>query len=213
MLDQSESMHYRSAGTHLSKLEYAQLVACCIAFLVVNQRDRAGLLTFSGDIDDWLQPSSSPNQLDDMIRMMESTTGGKKTDLAGVIERALPRLMIKGLVVIVSDLFDNLERLLGALKLLRLAGHDALLLHVMDPAELSFPFERMARFEGLEGLPSVVTDPLLIGGAYRKAAADFCRQLEVGCQQLNVDYFLLQTHESLAASLPRILSHRLMRGA
>lgn len=211
MLDQSESMQYRGEISSLSKLEYAQLVACSLAYLVIAQRDRAGLITFSSDIDDWLRPSSSPSQFDDMIRLMEAGAGKQRTDLPQVIERAVRQLNAPGLLVIISDGLVDVERLLASLKLLRFAGHDAMLLQVLDPSELTFPFDQMTRFEGLEGIAPVATDPLLIGGAYRKAIAEFCKQLEVGCQQLDLDYFLLRTDESLAASLPRILSSRLVR--
>jgi uncharacterized protein (DUF58 family) len=211
MLDQSESMLYRGQPQALSKLEYGQLIACSLAYLIVSQQDRAGLLTFSNDIDDWLRPSSSPNQFDDMVRLMEAGKSQERTHLSRVIEHTIGQLNTRGLLIIISDLFDDVEQLLAALKLLRFAGQDALLLQVLDPDELNFPFDQMSRFEGLEGIAPVVTDPLLIGGAYRKAVAAFCKQLEVGCQQLDLDYFLLRTDESLAASLPRVLSSRLVR--
>ncbi len=211
LLDQSESMQYRGRANSLSKLEYGQLIACSLAYLIIAQQDRAGLITFSDDIEDWLRPSSSPNQFDDMIRLMETATGKQRTQLSRVIEHTIAQLSTRGLLVIISDLFDDIEQLLAALKLVRFAGHDAILLHVLDPAELTFPFDQMSRFEGLEGISPVVTDPLLIGGAYRKAVAAFCKQLEVGCQQLSLDYYLLRTDESLAVALPRVLSSRLMR--
>lgn len=211
MLDQSESMCYRGDRSFLSKLEYGQLVACSLAYLIIRQQDRAGLLTFSSDIDDWLRPSSRQNQFDDMLRVMESTTNQQKTNMARVIEHAIAQMTTKGLVIIISDLFDDANKLLDALKLLRFAGHDAILLQILDPDEIAFPFDQMSRFEGLEGLPPIVTDPLLIGGAFRKAMDDFRKQLETGCQQLDVDYFCLQTDESLAVSLPRVLASRLAR--
>ncbi len=211
LLDQSESMLYRGHPQGLSKLEYAQLIACSLAYLVITQQDRVGLATFSHEIDGWLPPSSSPSQFEDMIRLMEQRPGGLKTDLAGVLEHCMRRTGKPGLVILLSDMFDDVDKLLSAVKLLRFAGHDALLLQVLDPHEITFPFEQMARFEGLEGISPIVTDPLMIGGAYRQAMAKFCKQLEVGCQQLDVDFFRLRSDESLAAALPRILSSRLVR--
>ena len=83
-----------------------------------------------------------------------------------------------------------------------------MLIHVLDRDEVDFPFDTMSRFEGLEDLPHLVTDPRLIASAYRQAMADFCRQLEVGCRQIDVDYFRVLTDESLASSLPRMLAAR-----
>jgi uncharacterized protein (DUF58 family) len=211
MLDQSESMRYQGERSFLSKLEYGQLVACSLAYLIIRQQDRAGLITFSNDIDDWLRPSSRQNQFDDMLRLMETATSQQKTNLSQVVEHAIARMTSKGLVILISDMFDDINKLLSSLKLLRFAGHDAILLHVLDPDERTFPFDQMARFEGLEGLSPIITDPLLIGGAFRKAMRDFCEQLELGCQQLDMDYFCLQTDESLAVSLPRVLASRLSR--
>ena len=76
---------------------------------------------------------------------------------------------------------------------------------------LTGPFELMTRFEGLEGYSPLVTDPLLIGGAYRKAMAAFCQSVEQGCKQLNFDYYRMRTDESLAATLPTMLSSRMIR--
>jgi uncharacterized protein (DUF58 family) len=211
LLDQSESMQYRSAAQGLSKLDYAQLIACSLAYLLIAQQDRAGLVTFSDDIDDWLPPSSSPNQFDDMIRMMEATAGGSRTDVARVVERAVRQITTPSLIIILSDLFDDVDKLMAVLKLARYARHDVMLVHVLDPAELTFPFELMTRFEGLEGYSPIVTDPLLIGGAYRKAMAAFCHNLEQGCTQLSVDYYRMRTDESLAATLPNLLSSRMIR--
>ena len=84
-----------------------------------------------------------------------------------------------------------------------------IVVHVLDESELTFPFDRSTRFDGLEGLPEVVTDPLLIGGAYRRAMAAFCTELEVGCQHMRVDYHRMKTTDSLAATLPPLLARRL----
>lgn len=211
LLDQSESMQYRSSRHGLSKLDCAQLIACSLAYLLIAQQDRAGLLTFSSQIDDWLTPSSSPNQFDDMIRMMEATTGKPRTDIAQVVEHAVRQISTPCLLIILSDFLDDVDKLLAMLKLARYARHDVMLVHVLDPAELSFPFDQMTRFEGLEGFAPIVTDPLLIGGAYRKAVAAFCNSLEQGCKQLSFDYYRIRTDESLAATIPSMLSSRLIR--
>lgn len=211
LLDQSESMQYQGDASSLSKLEYAQLVVCSLAYLVVMQQDRVGLVTFSSEIDDWLHASSSPSQFEDMIRVMQKENPDQRTDLAGVVEQVVRRAGKPGLLVLISDMFDDMERLLGMLKMVRHAGYDAMLLHILDRDELTFPFEQMSRFEGLEDPSHLVTDPHLIGGIYRKAIARFCRELESGCQQLDMDYFCLQTDQSLAVALSRVLASRLGR--
>lgn len=208
LLDTSESMQYRAATSPMTKLEYAQLVVFSLAYLVITQQDSAALATFSSELDGWLPPSGSASYLDDMIRMMESAPKGQRTDLPKIVELAAQRCSKPGVIVLVSDLLDDQQRLLTALKRLRYQRHDVVVVHVVDESELTFPFDRSTRFEGLEGLPEVVTDPLLIGGAYRKAMAAFCTEIEVGCQQLGVDYHRMKTNESLAATLPPLLARR-----
>lgn len=212
MVDHSESMQYCGAQSGLSKLQYAQLIAFSLAYLIIEQRDYAGLISFSDTIDDWLPPSGSPSQFEDMVRVMERAPNHRKTQLANVMEQVVHRLSRRGLLVLISDMLDDVDSVLRVLKLLRFAGHDALLIHVLDRHEVDFPFSQMTRFEGLEGRPPIVTDPRMIAGAYRSAVAEFCQRLELGCRQVDIDYFRVLTDESLAAALPRILSSRSARG-
>lgn len=209
LLDTSESMQYRAANSPLTKLEYAQLVVFSLAYLVITQQDSAGLATFAAELNGWLPPSGSASYLDDMIRMMEAAPTDQRTDLPKIVEMVAQRCSKPGVIVLVSDLLDDQQRLLTALKRLRYQRHDVIVVHVLDESELTFPFDRSTRFEGLEGLPELVTDPLLIGGAYRRAMAAFCTEIEVGCQQLGVDYHRMKTNESLAATLPPLLARRL----
>ena len=211
MLDTSESMQYRGARSALTKLEYAQLIVFSIAYLVITQQDSAGLATFSSQLDGWLPPRGVAAYLDDIIRLMEAAPTGERTDLPRVVELAAQRCNKPGVIVLVSDLLDDPLRLLTALKRLRHQRHDVIVVHVLDESELTFPFDRATRFEGLEGLPEVITDPLLIAGAYRRAMNCFCSEVEVGCQHLGVDYHRMQTNESLAATLPQLLARRLMQ--
>ncbi len=212
LVDHSESMLYRGAPAGLSKLQYAQLIAFSLAYLVVEQQDYAAVMTFSEGVDDWLPPSSSPSQFDDMIKVMERAEFRRKTNLSRVLEQANQRLSRRGLIVIISDFLDDVEGTIKALRRLRFSGHDLILMHVLDRYEVDFPFDKMSRFAGLEGIPDVVTDPSMIAPAYRHAMADFCRKLELGCRALDADYFRILTDESLAAALPRILASRSARG-
>lgn len=221
LVDHSQSMLYGDRGLQsdradtgggLSKLQYAQLIAVSLAYLVIEQRDFAALMVFSDGIDDWLPPSGSPAQFEDMISVMERAGHPPKTNLANVLQQASQRLPRRGLVVLISDLLDDVQPVLKSLRLLRLMGHDALLIHVLDRDEVDFPFDSMARFEGLENQPHVVADPRMIAQAYRQAVKEFCQQLEVGCRQIDIDYFRVLTDQSLAASLPGILAARSLRG-
>jgi len=212
LVDQSQSMDYQSNPLGLSKLEYSQLIACSLAYLITSQQDSVGLATFTDRVHDWLRPSGSPAQLDDAVRLLEQPrTGAMNSDIAAVLMEAASRLPKPNLIVLVSDLLDDLPAILKSVKALHFAGHDLLVLQVLDRYELSFPFDDAQEFDGLEDLGSLVADPLMIAGAYRTAMQELCQAIEMGCMQSRCDYFRLVTDESLAVSLPSLLSKRLTR--
>ena len=211
LLDQSESMMYKGVRSPLSKLDYARLIACSISYLVISQQDSAGLATFSSKIDHWLPASTSQGQLDDILQILEQAQLEKKTCLHSVMNDALRRLSGPSLILLISDLLCDKAETLQAIKLARFAGHDVMVLHVLDDDEISFPFDEMSNFEGLEESVSLTTDPMLIAGAYRAAAAEFVQQLQTGCQQWDADYFLINTLEPLSKQLPDILANRQLK--
>lgn len=212
LLDVSESMDYRSNANGLSKLEYAQLIACSLGYLVTSQQDSIGLATFSASIENWLRPGSSPAQLEDMIRLMEQPRSRVlKSDLPSVLQQCQDRLNKPNLIIVLSDLLDDVDKTLRSFELLNLASHDLMVLHLLDPWELTFPFDQTAEFDGLEEIPGVLIDPLTIGGAYRRAMQEFCQQIELGCRKRDADYYRMTTEQSLAVSLPNVLSQRSLR--
>lgn len=213
LLDTSESMTYRGPNSPLSKLEYAQLVAASLTYLVISQQDSVALGAFSAQIDAWLPPSSSPSQFDDMIQVLENAPTNKRTDIGGVLEQAARRAVRPGVIVIISDLLDDVAKFERSLKLLKFQRQDVIVMQIVDAAELDFPFDRATRFVGLEGLPDVISDPLLVATAYRRAIAAHCKSIETGCRELSIDYFLLRTDQSLALALPPVLASRRRRRA
>lgn len=211
LVDQSESMQYRGESSALSKLDYSHLVACSLAYLVITQQDSAGLITFSAGIDDWLAPSSSPNQFEDMIRVLEQGRHDQRTNVASAIEQSVQRISRPGVLVIISDLLDDIDQLQAAFRLARYAKHDVLVIQVLDSDEVDFPFDQLSRFEGLENQADLITDPLLIGGAYRRAMRDYCQSLDAACRKLDIDYFQLHTNQPLSVGLPSVLASRRLR--
>lgn len=211
LLDTSHSMQYRSSTCPLSKLETAQLIAFSLAYVIVTQQDSVGLATFSAGLDQWLPPSGHIAILEDMLHLMETAPAERRTDLGKAIEMVSQRCTKPGVVILISDLLDDADKLIAALKRLRFQRHDVIVIHVLDEAELTFPFDRATRFEGLEEMAEIDADPLLIAAAYRQAMSHFCRDIEVGCRQYNVDYHRLNTREPLSAALPALLARRLTK--
>jgi uncharacterized protein (DUF58 family) len=211
LLDISESMTFRGSHSPMSKLEYAQLVVASLAYLVLSQQDACGLATFTDDVETWLLPSSSPTRFDDVLQALDNPRSHIRSDIPQAIHRLAQRLVRPGLVILVSDLLNDADQILSALKLLRYQRHDVLVLQLLDRMETEFKLDQATRFIGLEGLPSVATDPRFVGAAYRRAMAEFLQRLSTGCEQLGADYQLIHTDQSLGLALSHLLSRR--RGA
>ncbi len=211
LMDVSESMTYRGPNSPLSKLQYAQLITASLGYLILAQQDAVGLATFESDIETWLAPSASPTRWEDLLHALEGTEGppsNERSNISQAINGLTARLKRRGLVVLVSDLLNDAEKMLAALKLLKFQRHDVLVMHLLDRTEVDFKFDRATRFIGLEGYPSIAADPRFVGGAYRKAMQQFIDTLRTGCEQMGMDYHLLVTDESLALALSHLLARR-----
>ena len=182
-----------------------------MAWLVLEQQDAAGLVTFDSQIRTLLRPASNTSHLKQMIQVMETATPGKKTAAGPIFHELAERLKKRGVVMIFSDFFDNVNSLLAGLKHFHHRRHDVVLLHVLDPAELDFPFQRPTQFQGLEEFPAVMTDPQSLRRAYLKELGIFQQKLREGCRTMNMDYELMRTDRPLDAALRSFLAGRMAR--
>ena len=211
LLDTSESMQYQGPGAPLSKLAYAQNAAAALAYLVLHQRDAVGLVTFDHEIRQVVRPSSNPTQLKQVLRVMEQSTAERKTRTGPIFHDLAERLGRRGIVVILSDLFDDVEPMLAGLKHLRHRRHDVIVLQVLDPAEIAFPFQQVTMFKGLEALGEVVTEPRSLQAAYQREIGSFLKRVRVGCRAQQIDYLLVETDQPLDTVLTGFLSARKQR--
>jgi uncharacterized protein (DUF58 family) len=211
LLDTSESMQYQGPDASLSKLAYAQCAAASLAYLVLRQRDSVGLVTFDQQVRQLIRPSSSPTQLKQVVRMMEETAAARKTRTGPIFHDLAERLARRGIVVVLSDLFDDVEAMLAGLKHFRHRRHDVIVLHVLDPAELDFPFQQVTMFKGLEALGEVVTEPRSLRAAYQQEVRSFLKCVRTGCRAQQIDYLTVRTDEPLDIVLTAFLSARKKR--
>src|SRR3954447_3522156 len=208
LLDTSESMQYQGPHAPLSKFAYAQCAAAALAYLVLHQRDAVGLVTFDQEIRQVIRPSSNPTQLKQLLHVMEEATATHKTRTGPIFHDLAERLGRRGIVVIISDLFDDVESMLAGLKHLRHRRHDVIVLHVLDPAEVDFPFQQVTMFKGLEALGEVVVDPRALQAAYRREIAAYLKRMRVACRAQQIDYVTIRTDQSLDVVLRSFLSSR-----
>jgi uncharacterized protein (DUF58 family) len=211
LLDASESMAYRSPGAAVSKLEYAEYVAAALAHLVIRQQDAVGFATFNNSVTRFLSPSSQPSHLKQLVHLMEQTVAGGETALGPIFHDLAERIRKRGLVIILSDLFEDVGTLLSGLKHFRHRRHDVSVMQVIDPAEQDFPFEDPTRFLGLEGLPEQSAEPRSLRRAYQAEFERFLRQVRGICGDMQMDYVLLRTDRPLDAALRHFLTRRMQR--
>jgi len=211
LLDTSESMRYRSEAAAVSKLEYARYVAAALGYLVVQQQDAIGLATFDTQVSNFLRASSTPSHLKHLFHVMEQTPAGGETSIGPILHDLAKRIRKRGLILILSDLFDDPRTLLAGLKHFRHLRHDVSILQIIDPAEQDFPFDEPTLFKGLEGLPDEMADPRALRKAYQREFADFLRQVRQGCRDLAMEYTLLRTDQPLDVALSSFLTRRMQR--
>ncbi|RMF37831.1 MAG: DUF58 domain-containing protein [Planctomycetota bacterium] len=211
MIDVSESMAYRGASAPMSKFDYAQLIACAIAFVVINQQDSSGLITFSDGVEQWLPATNASHIFEDFVRVLEDTAPRRPTDLEAVLKEVVQRLPRPVMLILITDALERGTAWYDALKMARFAGHDLIVVQVLDQDEIQFPFDRRTRFVGLEGLPEAVTDPAMIAAAYRRAMAQEMEGLRRACLQTEADFYRATTNQSLVQFLPDLLAQRLLR--
>ena len=212
VLDTSESMRYQGPDAAMSKLEYAQCAAAALAYLVLGQQDSVGLVTFDSEIRALVRASSNPSHFNQLVHVMEAAAAERKTRTGPILHDLAERLKKRGVVIVLSDLFDNVEAIVGGLKHLRHRRHEVIVLHVLDPAELTFPFRRTTLFRGLEHLPDVLTEPTALRKAYLQEFHGFVDRVQRGCRAQQIDYVQLRTDEPLDVVLSTYLAARGSRG-
>ena len=208
VLDVSESMTYKSREAALSKAEYAQCLSAALAWLVLQQQDAVGLATFDSQLRTLLRPSGSPAHLEQVLHVIESATPGKKTAAGPIFHELAERMTKRGVVVVLSDFFDDVKALVAGLKHFRHRRHDVVLFHMLDPAEIEFNLTGPTQFRGLEELPDVPADPSVIRRAYLKEFTAFQQSLQQACRAQQIDYVLMRTDQPLDVALTSFLAAR-----
>ena len=213
LVDTSESMGYQSELAALSKLEYAKCVAASVAHLVLRQQDSVGLVTFDSEIRASIRPGGNPSHLKQIIHVLEKSPGERKTSTGPIFHDLAERFKKRGIVMIFSDFFDDVNTMLTGLKHLRHRKHEVVLFHILDPAEVDFPFQQTTKFQGLEDMPEVVTDPRALRKAYLAEFEAFTRAVRSGCRAQNIQYVPLRTDQNLDVALSSFLVERMNRAS
>jgi uncharacterized protein (DUF58 family) len=206
MLDISGSMGYGSHG--ITKYQYGQCLAASLAYLMNRQRDAAGLTAFDDRIVNMLPASARPGHLNAMLVMLDRLELGTHTNVSKPLHQLADSLSKRGMVVLISDLLDEPERVIRGLKHFRFRGTDVIVFHLLDPDELAFPFERATRFEDMETRDEVLAVPVVVRDHYLKAIGDLIDRYKQELGGCGIDYQLVTTDQPLELALLAYLSTR-----
>jgi len=207
LVDTSGSMDYASDG--ITKFDYGCTLAASLAYLILRQQDAAGVVTFSDHIEAFIPPKAKRDYLLQILHALENRGPAGETNVGKILEEIAGQIKRRGLVVLVSDLLDEPEKILKGLRLFRFKGNDVIVFHLLDPAELSLPFDGNILFEDLEELNlRVVADPRAIRKTYREVVEEFTSRMRQGCHDNIIDYQLISTSTPLDQALASYLSWR-----
>ena len=207
LLDVSGSMNYRY-GAPLTKLQYGSYLTACLAYLMARQQDVVGLVAFDEQTRLHLPPASTPAHLDRVFTGLEKLTPGKRTAIADTFHELADRIAKRGLIIIISDLYDEPAEVLRALQHFCYKKHQLIVFHLFDPAELELPFKRITNFVDLESGEKLQVDPRLLRSAYQDELTAFVERYRKECSDRNIEYVLTRTDTPYDLMLLNYLARR-----
>ena len=209
LLDVSGSMGYGSAS--VTKVAYGSFLAASLAYLIHRQRDAVGFMAFDDDIVTHLAASARPGHLRSVLLALDQVSLGRRSNVAKPLHQLADALTKRGIVVLLSDLLDEPDRIIQGLKHLRFRGADVVVFHLLDDDELSFPFERLTRFRDLETTDEVMAAPLEVRNHYLREIGSLVSRYKRELRLVGIDYQLVKTSKPLDFALMRYLSTRSRR--
>ncbi len=192
LLDVSNSMAYRYGGA-VSKFTYGCFLAACLSYLMCRQQDVVGVIAFDEDVRFHLPPGSTPAHLDRIFKRLEETSPGRRTAIASTFHELANMIAKRGLVIIISDLYDDQSEIIRALQHFVYKKHQIIIFHVMDPSEVELPFKRILSLVDMETGERLQVDPRFVKDAYQQEIAAFIDRYRRECSERNIEYALTQT--------------------
>lgn len=218
LLDCSASMGYCSGQSGqsgqsggLDKLEYGSYLAASLAYLIMRQGDGVGLVTFDQAVRDFLPPSSKNTQLPAIHTMLDGLRASEGTDIGKPLHELAESISRRGLVILISDLINDVDEMMNALMHFRFKGHEVLVFHIVDREELDFSFSETARFDDPETGERITVTPSAIREDYMDAVQTFMASIRTGCAKIKVDYERMETERPLDYALFSYLSRRTVK--
>lgn len=222
LLDGSESMRYGSGvkgnnfggrkdvpAAPLSKFDYGKAMAACLAYLILHQRDATAVALFDTAVRHYIPRTGNLATLHNIMATLAAFQPTRETGIGGVLHQIAGQIRRKGIVILISDCFDDENKILEGIQHLRFGGSEVILFHTMDPYELEFPFNGIVEFEGLENFPKIMTRPREVRKTYIKEMEAFRARLREGCERNSTHYVPVNTGHPLHEVLSGYLAFRL----
>jgi uncharacterized protein (DUF58 family) len=209
LLDTSKSMGYASEG-NITKLEYASTLVAALCYLMVKQQDAAGLALYAEQINKFFPPKVSKPYLQEMLKNLAAVKPSDKTNTAASLNSVADKIKRRGLVIIFSDFFDDINSTLNALKHFRYKKNEVIVFQILDPIERSFAFGKDAIFKDLETAEEITTQPFQIQKVYKEAMVNFISRIKTECYNSNIEYNLLETSTPFDKALYSYIQKRKM---
>ena len=217
MLDESGSMSYGGATAGAagvapgSKFDYAAKLVAALAYLMLGQTESVGLALFGGRLQQWLAPRAGTPQLSRVIDLLERAAPTGSSDPGRAMQDVADRLGRRSLAIVVSDFFTPVQRLRQGLARLRHDRHETILLQVLHPDEVEFPFRRWSRFRGLEGERARLLEPAMVRKTYLENFRRHRRELEEGARAAGAEFYPFTTDKPLIDSITMFLRRRAVK--
>jgi uncharacterized protein (DUF58 family) len=204
LLDVSKSMGFASQG--VSKLEYSKYLAACLAYLSQRQRDRVGIVTFDEDVVAHVPVSAKHFNV--LLHTLDRAKAERPGRLLANLKMLAEHFRRRSIVALMSDLYESPDELMDALRPFTFAGNDLVVFHVLDPAEITFPYSDPSRFQDLESGEEVPVVPEVFAEQYRKMMREHIEAIRSKCSESRIDYVLLDTSKPLDEALFAYLGNR-----
>ena len=211
MLDSSHSMSFAS-GDSVTKLEYGSYLAAALAYLMLIQNDCVALGVFAEDIHTWIPGRSRRTHLSVVLKALQDSRPQGRTRLADVLHGLAERTRRRGIVILISDLLDDVDDVKRGLAHLKYLKHDVILFHLMDRQELELDYEGLVQFEDLESKRVLRVFPKSIQDTFKRNVGRFMEQVRTNAHRNNIDYHLMNTSESLDRAFMAYLAKRKVMG-
>ncbi len=200
IVDVSNSMDYKHTGK-ITKYEYAATLAASMIYLMINQHDAVGLTLYSDKIESYIQPKASRINLRKMLTELASVRPHNKTQTAESLNKIAENVKKRGLIILFSDFFDDIDKVLTAIKKFHYKKNEIIVFQILDPVEVDFAFGKDAIFVDKETGEEMTTQPFQIRKAYAETMKEFLHKIKTECMRNRIDYNLIETTSSFDRAL------------